>query len=126
MCGGAGGSEQPLSLLMGMDPDVVELCMSNLIVDMVPPVGVAQDLAHLERKCSVKGYETQVGKNPIDHLEEYLTFCHLVHVPAGVPRKSSVSRDDLLATNAGIAKGSVEACAMFCLNAVAVREALCV
>ena len=54
VCGGAGGIGQPLSLVMGMDPDVMELCMSDLNVDMVPPVGGAQDLAHLERKCSVK------------------------------------------------------------------------
>ena len=73
-------------MIMGMDPDVVELCMSDVNVDTVPPFGAAQDLAHSERKCSVKGYKTRVGKNPIDHLEECLTFCHLVHVPAGVPR----------------------------------------
>lgn len=118
VCGGAGGIGQPLSLLMGMDPNVGELCIFDLNVAMVPPAGVAADLGHLERKCAVKGYVMEVGKNPIDHLEECLTGCHLVLVPAGVPRKPGMTRDDLFATNAGIAKGIVEACAKFCPEAV--------
>jgi len=118
VCGGAGGIGQPLSLLMGMDPNVSELCIFDLNVAMVHPVGVATDLSHLERKCAVKGYVMEVGKNPIDFLEECLTGCHLVLVPAGVPRKPGMTRDDLFKTNAGIAKGIVEACAKFCPEAV--------
>jgi len=79
---------------------------------------VAADLGHLERKCAVKGYVMEVGKNPIDYLEECLTGCKLVLVPAGVPRKPGMTRDDLFATNAGIAKGIVEACAKYCPDAV--------
>merc|ERR1712176_911782 len=52
------------------------------------------------------------------HLEDCLTGCHLVLVPAGVPRKPGMTRDDLFATNADIAKGIVEACAKFCPDAV--------
>lgn len=118
VCGGAGGIGQPLSLLMGMDPNVSELCIFDLNVAAVQPAGVAADLGHLERKCAVKGYVMEVGKNPIDHLEECLTGCHLVLVPAGVPRKPGMTRDDLFATNAGIAKGIVEACAKYCPEAV--------
>merc|ERR1719329_1544663 len=69
VCGGAGGIGQPLSLLMGMDPNVKELCIFDLNIAMVPPAGVATDLSHLERKCAVKGYVMEVGKNPIDYLE---------------------------------------------------------
>jgi len=118
ICGGAGGIGQPLALLMGTDPNVGELCIFDLNVAMVPPAGVAADLSHLECKSKVKGYVMEVGKNPIDHLEECLTGCHLVLVPAGVPRKPGMSRDDLFKTNAGIAKGIVEACAKFCPEAV--------
>lgn len=118
VCGGAGGIGQPLSLLMGMDPNVGELCIFDLNVAAVPPPGVAADLGHLERKCTTKGYVMEVGKSPIDHLEECLTGCHLVLVPAGVPRKPGMTRDDLFAVNAGIAKGIVEACAKFCPEAV--------
>ena len=62
VCGGAGGIGQPLSLLMGMDPNVKELCIFDLSVAMVPPEGVAADLSHLERKCKVSGYMMEVGK----------------------------------------------------------------
>jgi len=118
VCGGAGGIGQPLSLLMGMDPNVSELCIFDLNVAAVAPAGVAADLSHLERKCAVNGYVMEVGKNPIDVLEECLTGCQLVLVPAGLPRKPGMTRDDLFATNAGIAKGIVEACAKYCPEAV--------
>merc|ERR1712129_659008 len=54
VCGGAGGIGQPLSLLMGLDPNVSELCIFDLNVAAVAPAGVAADLGHLEKKCSVK------------------------------------------------------------------------
>merc|ERR1712176_862349 len=85
---------------------------------MVPPEGVATDLSHLERKCKVSGYVMEVGKKPIDFLEECLTGCDLVLVPAGMPRKPVMTRDDLFKTNADIAKNIVEACAKFCPDAV--------
>merc|ERR1712048_600830 len=81
VCGGAGGIGQPLSLLMATDPNVKELCVFDLSVAMVPPEGVAADLNHIEKKCAVKGYVMEVGKNPIDVLEECLTGCDLVLVP---------------------------------------------
>lgn len=118
VCGGAGGIGQPLSLLMGMDPNVKELCIFDLNVAAVPPEGVAADLSHLERKCSVKGYVMEVGKNPIDYLEECLAGCHLVLIPAGMPRKPGMTRDDLFKVNADIAKGLVEACAKYCPEAI--------
>jgi len=52
-----------------------------------------------------------------DQLQDCLTGCHLVLVPAGVPRKPGMTRDDLFNINAGIAKGLVEACAKYCPNA---------
>jgi len=118
VCGGAGGIGQPLSLLMGMDPNVGDLRIFDLNVAMVPPAGVAADLGHLERKCTTKGHVMEVGGNPIDHLEDCLTDCNLVLVPAGVPRKPGMTRDDLFGVNAGIAKGIVEACAKYCPDAV--------
>merc|ERR1712061_255394 len=55
---------------------------------------------------------------PIDKLEECLTGCHLVLIPAGMPRKPGQTRDDLFKINADIAKKIVEACAKFCPEAV--------
>merc|ERR1712227_526428 len=73
---------------------------------------------HLERKSKVKGYVMELGGKPIDNLEECLTGCHLVLVPAGMPRKPGQTRDDLFKINADIAKGIVEACAKYCPEAV--------
>merc|ERR1712216_17232 len=55
---------------------------------------------------------------PADKLQECLTGCHLVLVPAGLPRKPGMTRADLLGINAGIAKGIVEACGKHCPNAM--------
>jgi len=118
VCGGSGGIGQPLSLLMATDPNCGELNIFDLNIAMVAPAGVAADLGHLEKKAKVTGYVMEVGKKPIDHLEECLTGCHLVLVPAGVPRKPGQSRDDLFKINADIAKGIVEACAKYCPDAV--------
>jgi len=54
----------------------------------------------------------------IDKAGDILKGCDLVLVPAGVPRKPGQDRKDLLNINAGIAKGTVEACAKHCPNAV--------
>merc|ERR1712039_467672 len=118
VCGVAGGIGQPLSMLMSLDPNVKELCIFDLTVAMVPPAGVAQDLAHLERKCSVKGYVMEPSDKAIDKLEECLTGCDLVLIPAGMPRKPGMTRDDLFKVNADIARGLVDACAKYCPEAV--------
>merc|ERR1712232_1497804 len=53
-----------------------------------------------------------------DQLEECLTGADLLLVPAGLPRRPGMTRDDLFNINAGIAKGIVESCAKFCPQAV--------
>jgi len=118
VCGGAGGIGQPLALLMAQDPSVRELCVMDLDIAMVPPAGVAADLSHLEKKVAVKGYSMPKDSKAIDNLEECLTGCDLVLVPAGMPRKPGMTRDDLFKVNADIAKGTVEACAKFCPEAM--------
>mmetsp|Transcript_48040 Transcript_48040/g.86887 ORF Transcript_48040/g.86887 Transcript_48040/m.86887 type:complete len:437 (-) Transcript_48040:154-1464(-) len=118
VCGGAGGIGQPLSLLMSMDPNVKELCVFDLDIAMVPPAGVAADLNHIEKKVDVKGFVMKVGEKPIDNLEDCLTGCDLVLIPAGMPRKPGMTRDDLFKVNADIAKGLVEACAKYCPKAM--------
>merc|ERR1712007_6849 len=116
--GGAGGIGQPLSMLMAMNPHVTELCVYDLTIAMVPANGVAADLSHINKRTKVKAYAFDVKDKAIEKAEECLTGCHLVLVPAGVPRKPGQDRKDLLNINAGIAKNIVEACAAFCPNAV--------
>merc|ERR1712039_298235 len=54
----------------------------------------------------------------IDKAGDVLKGCHLVLVPAGLPRKPGQDRKDLLNINASIAQNIVEACAKFCPEAV--------
>jgi malate dehydrogenase len=48
----------------------------------------------------------------------YLTLADVVVIPAGVPRKPGMTRDDLFNTNASIVKTLVEGCAEHCPDAV--------
>jgi len=118
VCGGAGGIGQPLSLLMAMHPLVSELAVQDVTMAMVPPAGVAADLGHLEKPANVTGYAIDPTKPAIDQLEECFTGADLLLVPAGVPRKPGMTRDDLFNINAGIAKGIVESAAKYCPNAI--------
>lgn len=120
MCvvGGAGGIGQPLCLLMATDPNVAELCVYDLTIAAVPAAGVAADLSHINTAVKCRPYAFDKDDRALDKAEECLTGCHLVLVPAGVPRKPGQDRKDLLNINAGIAKNIVEACAQFCPQAV--------
>merc|ERR1712050_715778 len=98
---------------------VSELVIIDLNIAMVPAEGVATDLSHLEGKCKVVSKTLTVNEDKaIDMAGDILKGCDLVLVPAGVPRKPGQDRKDLLNINAGIAKGTVEACAKHCPNAV--------
>jgi len=117
--GGAGGIGQPLSLLMATCPLVKELVVVDLNVAVVPAGGVAADLSHLEGKCKVTPLTLTLNEDKlIDKGAEVLKGCHLVLVPAGLPRKPGQTRADLLNINAGIAKSNVEAVAKHCPDAV--------
>jgi len=118
VCGGSGGIGQPLALLMAMHPAVTELAVQDVTMAMVPPAGVAADLGHLEKPSKVVGYAIDPAQPAIDQLEECFTGADLLLVPAGVPRKPGMTRDDLFGINAGIAKGIVESAAKYCPNAI--------
>jgi len=103
--GAAGGIGQPLSLLLKLDNDVTELHL----IDVVPLVkGVAADLSHIRSPAKVSAFTA---------LEEGLKGVELVLIPAGVPRKPGMTRDDLFNINAGIVRGVAEACAKSCPEA---------
>ena len=68
--------------------------------------GVAADLSHINTKSSVKGYEpTPAG------LAEAVKGAEVVLIPAGVPRKPGMTRDDLFNTNASIVRDLAKAVA---------------
>jgi len=117
--GGAGGIGQPLALLMATNPNVSELVVVDLNISMVPAAGVAADLSHLESKAKVTSLSLVLNEEKLlDKGAEVLKGCHLVLVPAGLPRKPGQDRKDLLNINAGIAKQNVEAVAKHCPDAV--------
>jgi len=89
--------------------------------DIVGTPGVAADLSHIPTASSVTGHLPAAGSWPPSHdagIEAALKDASVVVIPAGVPRKPGMTRDDLFNTNAGIVKTLVEACADFCPEAV--------
>eukprot|EP00451_Oxyrrhis_marina_P040371 CAMPEP_0204394776 /NCGR_PEP_ID=MMETSP0469-20131031/63007_1 /ASSEMBLY_ACC=CAM_ASM_000384 /TAXON_ID=2969 /ORGANISM="Oxyrrhis marina" /LENGTH=345 /DNA_ID=CAMNT_0051388887 /DNA_START=8 /DNA_END=1045 /DNA_ORIENTATION=- len=119
ICGGAGGIGQPLSLLMCLDERVKEVVVQDVTMAMIPAAGVAADLAHLETPAKVT--HCAIDPNAPDvpsQLKPALAGAHLVLVPAGVPRKPGMSRDDLFSINANIARDIVLACSEACPEAV--------
>jgi len=106
--GASGGIGQPLALLLKLDPKVTELSL----FDVVRTPGVAADISHCCTPAKVTGH---VGMEQIGNA---LTGCKVVVIPAGVPRKPGMTRDDLFNTNASIVMGIAEACAKSCPDAM--------
>lgn len=68
--------------------------------------GVAADISHINTKSTVKGFDpTPTG------LASALKGSELVLIPAGVPRKPGMTRDDLFNTNASIVRDLAKAVA---------------
>lgn len=115
--GAAGGIGQPLSLLLAMSPYVSTLHT----YDVVPVVaGVAVDISHINTPCKVKGFAGDFKDPEVSKKALYaaLEGMDVVVIPAGVPRKPGMTRDDLFAINAGIVSGLIEGIADVCPKAM--------
>lgn len=106
--GAAGGIGQPCSMLLKLNPAVTKLAL----YDIVATPGVAADLSHIETKARVTGF---VGA---EELEASLVGAQIVVIPAGVPRKPGMTRDDLFNTNASVVANLSAACAKVCPEAI--------
>ncbi|KAF5730717.1 hypothetical protein HS088_TW19G00312 [Tripterygium wilfordii] len=106
--GAAGGIGQPLALLMKLNPLVSRLSL----YDIANTPGVAADVGHINTRSEVAGY---MGE---DQLGQALEGSDIVIIPAGVPRKPGMTRDDLFNINAGIVKNLCQAIAKYCPNAL--------
>ncbi|KAK0236945.1 L-malate dehydrogenase [Armillaria nabsnona] len=93
--GAAGGIGQPLALLLKANPAITALGL----YDIVNTPGVAADLSHISTPAKVEGYLP-----PDDGLAKTLKGADIVVIPAGVPRKPGMTRDDLFKINAGIVR----------------------
>merc|ERR1719442_384122 len=114
--GAAGGIGQPLSLLCKLSPLIDEVAC----YDVVGTPGVAADLSHCPTPAKMTGCLPSVGAWPPgenEGLKAALTGCDVVVIPAGVPRKPGMTRDDLFNTNASIVKTLVEGCGKYCPDA---------
>ncbi|KAI7822580.1 malate dehydrogenase [Gamsiella multidivaricata] len=107
VCGAAGGIGQPLSLLLKQSDLISHLAL----YDIVNAAGVAADLSHINTASRVTGH---VGK---EALAEALQGAHTVVIPAGVPRRPGMTRDDLFKVNASIVRDLAQACADHCPRA---------
>lgn len=106
--GAAGGIGQPLSLLLRLSPRIGDL----RLYDVAPIVhGVAVDLSHIATASQVSGHAGA------EALPDALYGADLVIIPAGVPRKPGMTRDDLFNINAGIVKTLMEGVAKYCPKA---------
>ena len=72
-------------------PDVAQL----RLYDVANTAGVAADLSHINTAAAVTGHTGP------EQLQGALEGCDLVVIPAGVPRKPGMTRDDLFNINAG-------------------------
>lgn len=97
-----------MALLLKQSPLVTDLSL----FDIVHTVGVAADLSHIETNSKVHGH------NGPENLEAALAGCEVVIIPAGVPRKPGMTRDDLFNTNASIVRDLSAACAKACPKAL--------
>ncbi|TDG51933.1 hypothetical protein AWZ03_001603 [Drosophila navojoa] len=108
VCGASGGIGQPLSLLLKQNPLVTDLAL----YDIVHTPGVAADLSHIDTKSKTAGF---MGA---DQLGDSLKGADVVVIPAGVPRKPGMTRDDLFNVNAGIIKDISNSIAKNCPKAL--------
>ncbi|KAG8515242.1 LOW QUALITY PROTEIN: Malate dehydrogenase, mitochondrial, partial [Galemys pyrenaicus] len=96
--GTSGGTGQPLSLLLKNSPLLTHLN------------GSRSEPHRDQSKC-----ERLLG---LEHLPNCLKGCDVVIIPAGVPRKSGMTCDDLFNTNATIVATLAAACAQRCPEAM--------
>jgi len=90
--GAAGGIGAPLSLLLKQNPLVTHLSLYD-VAPVTPGVGI--DLSHIDTPAKVSSHTG-------DDLAACLKDADVIVVPAGIPRKPGMTRDDLFSTNASI------------------------
>ncbi|KAI1729498.1 lactate/malate dehydrogenase, NAD binding domain-containing protein [Ditylenchus destructor] len=105
--GASGGIGQPLSLLLKTNKNIAHLAL----YDIVGTPGVAADLSHINSPAQVTAHTGP------QELHKALEGADVVVVPAGVPRKPGMTRDDLFNTNAGVVRDLAEQAAKICPKA---------
>lgn len=105
--GAAGGIGQPLSLLIKQNRLVTHLSL----YDVAPVVlGVGADISHVDTPATVSSHGDK-------DLHAALQNADVIVIPAGVPRKPGMTRDDLFSINAGIVANIARAASAAAPNA---------
>lgn len=123
--GGAGGIGQPLSLLLKLNEHVSHVS----VLDVVGAPGVAADLSHVETASTVSGHGMTLKEfNEADDaakaessktaLADALKGADIVVIPAGVPRKPGMTRQDLFEVNANLVASFADGVAENCPDAL--------
>lgn len=110
--GAAGGIGQPLSLLLRLNAKIDDLSL----FDIVNTPGVAADLSHIPTHQTIKGYVPS-SRDDNETIKVALEGSDIVIIPAGIPRKPGMTRDDLFKINAGIVKNLVHQAGVSCPDA---------
>jgi malate dehydrogenase len=114
VCGAAGGIGQPLSLLLKMH---LPPSSTLALYDVVNVVGVGEDILHVSTPVKLESYLGDM-KNPANEaVDKALAGADIVVIPAGVPRKPGMTRDDLFNVNAGIVRDLINAVVKNCPRA---------
>jgi len=106
--GAAGGIGQPMSLLLKQNRLVTRLSL----FDIRGAPGVAADVSHVNTPSTCVGFAPENNG-----LEKALEGAELVIIPAGMPRKPGMTRDDLFNSNASIVRDLAQAVAKVCPKA---------
>jgi len=108
ICGAAGGIGQPLALLL---KERLPAGTTLALYDIVNVPGVAADLSHINTPVKLTHHMGDA------QLDEALKGAEVVVIPAGVPRKPGMTRDDLFNINAKIVKTLIEGVTRNCPKA---------
>jgi malate dehydrogenase len=111
-------------MLLSLNPLVSHVS----VFDMVGAPGVAADLSHINTPAKVTGHgmtlaqfqDKEMGDKDAFQaaaFDDALTGCDVVVIPAGVPRKPGMTRQDLFEVNATLNKNFATAVAKNCPNA---------
>lgn len=91
LIGACGGIGQPLALLLKRNGAISNLAL----YDIANTKGVAADLSHINSSARVSFHTGP------EQLADALKDANIIVMPAGVPRKPGMTRDDLFNVNAG-------------------------
>jgi len=114
VCGAAGGIGQPLSLLLKMH---LPAGSTLSLYDVVNVLGVAEDIAHVSTPVKLEAFLGDMKNAANEQVDKALSGADVVIIPAGVPRKPGMTRDDLFNVNAGIVRDLINAIVKNCPKA---------